>query len=334
MTDPDRCRPQQPGPGGCDQARSSGYGGGALAGGAAARGLSGLGSFLNRKLGGPGPRPRCASRSSGSRCRSRSAAKAERDAMLAAAAENVDKEAAFAKLAEESASTAADRRLLRHARRGTPAGSRAISAAGASRAVRGRSRGPGRRRSAAVGGGLYGGWKLTDYLLDKTEERGAGERAGGGPQGLRGRPGRPPQGGVGSPPRSTAWPTSTRSGPWAPSDGRGPDGRRPHGSLGSPASAPTTGPGRWPRTRPSRRRCGGGRPRSPSSPRVRSWRSRRRCRSCTSTSRTGTTWRGASASTSATRTKEPVRQKTANIGQAADQFLSRISPTRWPSGSG
>jgi hypothetical protein len=142
----------------------AGLGVGALAVGAGARGLAGLGGFLDRNLGGP---PRTPLRQSFVRIpvpvevRTR----AERDAMRAAAGE--DKEAGLAKLAHDAWTTAADTLgLLR--RPGQAANPLQDLVGGWGQSHWSQMPWTVPTGAAALGGGLYGGWKLTDYLLDKT----------------------------------------------------------------------------------------------------------------------------------------------------------------------
>jgi hypothetical protein len=143
-----------------------GLGGTALAVGAGARGLAGLGSFLGRELGGE---PKTPQRQSFVRIpvpvRVRS--RAERDALLAASREEIDKEAGFAKLAQDSLTSFSD--ALGMLRRPGEVGNMIQNTIG--------GWGKGNKwdmpwvypaGAAALTGGLYGGWKLTDYLLDKT----------------------------------------------------------------------------------------------------------------------------------------------------------------------
>jgi hypothetical protein len=96
--------------------------------------------------------------------------KAERDAMLAAAAQQ-DKEAGFAKLAEGaldwlSRPVASAGGLLRQPGQAANPLQNATGGWGESSAWRMPWAVP--AGALALGGGLYGGWKLTDYLLDKT----------------------------------------------------------------------------------------------------------------------------------------------------------------------
>jgi hypothetical protein len=138
----------------------------ALAVGAAGRGLAGLGSFLGRELGGGAKTPQ---RQSFVRIpvpvRVRS--RAEREAMLAAGRAEIDKEAGFAKLAGDALTSFAD--TMGMLRRPGEVGNMIQNTIG----------GWGESNKwnmpwhipaalAAGAGGLYGGWKLTDYLLDKT----------------------------------------------------------------------------------------------------------------------------------------------------------------------
>ena len=144
-----------------------GIGGGAMAAGAAVRGLSGLGSFLNRNLGGPTRTPQ---RQSFVRIPVPVKVRTpeERDAILAANESNIDKEAGLAKLAEDAWWTVAD--ALGQLRRPGQVANWAQDAFGGWGQ-------PGLWQKpwalpaagAATAGGLYGGWKLTDYLLDKTK---------------------------------------------------------------------------------------------------------------------------------------------------------------------
>jgi hypothetical protein len=142
-----------------------GIGTGALALGAGARGLSGLGSFFGRNVGGG---PRTPQRQSFVRIpvpvavRSR----AERDELLAATEQ--DKEAGLAKLAEDALTTVANMGGLLRQPGQKP---------GLLHETFGGWNEPGMLQkpwtylpaAAAAAGGLYGGWKLTDYLLDKTK---------------------------------------------------------------------------------------------------------------------------------------------------------------------
>jgi hypothetical protein len=160
------------GPGNQDQVDALrtvlGLGGGALALGAGVRGLSSLSGFLSRNLGGPARTPQ---RQSFVRIPVpvKVRTPAERDALLAAAEE--EKEAGFAKLAEDALTWASRNManaggLLRHPGQeenllqsqfggwGNPGFFQKPWAVPAA--------------AAAIGGGLYGGWKLTDYLLGKT----------------------------------------------------------------------------------------------------------------------------------------------------------------------
>jgi hypothetical protein len=143
-------------------------GGTALAGGAALRGLSGLGQFLGRSLGGAPATPQ---RQSFVRIpvpvRVRS--KAERDAMLQAAQADIAKEAGFEKLAQGAFDWAA-----KHL--GNAAGL-FLKPGEQPGWLKNTITGWGQQATppwavpaglAAGLGGLYGGWKLTDYLLDKT----------------------------------------------------------------------------------------------------------------------------------------------------------------------
>jgi hypothetical protein len=144
------------------------WGGGALALGAGARGLSGLGSFLNRNLGGGVQTPQ---RQSFVRIPVPVKVKSreERDAMLAAAEQEQDKEAGLAKLAVSATHTMADwMGLLR--RPGEIPGALHDAFAGWNQADMLNKPWVLPTGAAAVGGGLYGGWKLTDYLLDKTKD--------------------------------------------------------------------------------------------------------------------------------------------------------------------
>jgi hypothetical protein len=143
------------------------WGGGALALGAGARGLSGLGSFLNRNLGGGVQTPQ---RQSFVRIPVPVKVKTreERDAMLAAAQEQ-EKEAGFAKLAASATQTMADWMGLLRRPNEIP-GALHNAFAGWNQADMLNKPWVLPTGAAAIGGGLYGGWKLTDYLLDKTKD--------------------------------------------------------------------------------------------------------------------------------------------------------------------
>ena len=147
--------------------KNLGWGGLALAGGAAARGLTGLGQFFGRETGGE---PKTPMRQSFVRIPVpvKVKTRAERDAMLAQAQEEIDKEAAFAKLAEDSfgATIAHLGGLLREPHEQVGLLRKTLSGWGEP----GMAQKPWTYIAAplAIGGGLYGGWKLTDYLLNKT----------------------------------------------------------------------------------------------------------------------------------------------------------------------
>ena len=144
-----------------------GLAGTSLALGAGVRGLSGLGSFFGRNVSGA---PKTPQRQTFVRIpvpvkvRSR----AERDAMLAAAVEAQDKEAGFVKLADWAKTIADTAGLLRRPGQIPNLLQEHLGGWGQTDM----SKMPWVYPTAtlgALGGGLYGGWKLTDLLLDKTK---------------------------------------------------------------------------------------------------------------------------------------------------------------------
>jgi hypothetical protein len=139
-----------------------GLGLGATALGAGSRAMSGVGNFLGRNLGGPARTPM---RQSFVRIPVPVAVRtpAERDAMLAATEE---KEAEFAKLAFDMRHVADWMGLLRRPGQVANTAQNWLGGWGAKSPLDMPWAIP--AGVAAVGAGGYGGWKLTDYLLDKT----------------------------------------------------------------------------------------------------------------------------------------------------------------------